>query len=670
MRQVFILMLLLPAFVIPAQELPQTLQVQAEEFTLANESEPEDDQWVLDMEDLLRHPINLRTAGIDELQRLRVLDAIQVQSFFQYVRTLGPPENIYELQAVPGWTPGLIRKILPYIRVGVTEESDRLRQRFSEGRHELVTRTVISPEASNGFLENKFAGGPLKFFARYRYQFQNLLQWGFTLEKDPGEKWLGGKQGIAFDFLSGHILIRKWKGIESLLLGDFTVNQGQGLTQWQSISFGRGAEIAQLRRQGTAFRPYSSAGESQYMRGAAMTMRKGKWRTGIFISKKKMDANISVDIQTGERKITSLQTSGLHRTENELSDRRSAGLFSAGGHVQFLREQGAAGLNFVYHHIDKPFQRNPEPYNIFYWSGRNSGNLGIDFYHTWRNMHVFGELATDLRLNKAFVGGTMIHLDRKVDAGIVVRCLSRHYASLYGNVFSSSTQPHNEVGAYLSLTARPANGWKIDFFADLYCFPWLRYRVDKPSVGREFSLQGQYQPTKKFSMLTRFRYKATEGNSDGILPTHEVSEQQQLNWRSHFSFMAVNGIEVRVRFEQNYLLPGREEGFLFYTDWIIRPLGRKWGGSVRFAVFETGGYDSRIYAFESNVLYGFAIPAFSGRGHRYYFNADLDISRNLKAWVRWAFTQFRDRNSIGSGVDEIPGSQRSDLTLQLRLNID
>ena len=48
-------------------------------------------------------------------------------------------------------------------------------------------------------------------------------------------------------------------------------------------------------------------------------------------------------------------------------------------------------------------------------------------------------------------------------------------------------------------------GWRVDAYADVYKFPWLRYRVDAPTTGKEYMFQLTYQPNKIFSIYSRLR---------------------------------------------------------------------------------------------------------------------------------------------------------------------
>lgn len=85
--------------------------------------------------------------------------------------------------------------------------------------------------------------------------------------------------------------------------------------------------------------------------------------------------------------------------------------------------------------------------------------------------------------------------------------------------------------------------------------------------------------------------------------------------------------------------------------------------------FETGSYDSRIYAYESDVLYSFSIPAFSGKGYRFYLNLSFAASKRLTCWLRLAQTYYPDQSKIGSGLEEINGSRKTEVRAQLKFDM-
>ncbi len=105
----------------------------------------------------------------------------------------------------------------------------------------------------------------------------------------------------------------------------------------------------------------------------------------------------------------------------------------------------------------------------------------------------------------------------------------------------------------------------------------------------------------------------------------------------------------------------KESGFLTFMDFIYKPMLANYSGVLRLQYFETDSYDSRIYAYENDVLYSYSIPAFSDKGFRYYLTLNYDLTKKLSFWLRWAQTIYKDKNSIGSGLDEIEGNKRSEL---------
>jgi hypothetical protein len=109
----------------------------------------------------------------------------------------------------------------------------------------------------------------------------------------------------------------------------------------------------------------------------------------------------------------------------------------------------------------------------------------------------------------------------------------------------------------------------------------------------------------------------------------------------------------------------REEGFLTYVETSFSP-SSKLKGNIRLQYFETGSYDSRIYAYESDVLYSFSIPALFGKGYRTYLNLQYNARKHVSFWVRLAQTVYRGRDRIGSGLDEINGTRKTDVKAQIQ----
>lgn len=649
---------------------------QLENITENNsDNETEDDSYLQQMQQFIKHPVNLNTANEDELKELKVLSPLQIQNLISYRNLFGKFIDVYELQAVPGFTIDLIQKIKPFITVATQQKlTESIKARLQNGEHSLLTRVTQTLEKSKGYkidsATNFYPGSPQKILLRYKYQFKNLLQYGLLAEKDAGEQFFKGKQKQGFDFYSAHFFLRNSGMIKSLALGDFTVNLGQGLTQWQSLAFKKSADVINIKREADVLRPYNSAGEIFFHRGAGITIQKNKLQATAFVSYKSIDANFITDtIPSTDDYISSLQTSGYHRTKSETDDKGIQKQLAFGGNIKYKFKGLHIGANAIQYKFKLPLQKDNDLYNLYALNGSTFGNYSVDYNYTYKNLHFFGEAAANTKMYKAFVNGLLLSTSAAVDMSFLYRNISPGYQSLYSNAFTESTAPSNEKGFYAGISIHPSGPWQITAYADFFKFPWLRFRTDAPSTGGDYLVQLNYNPNKNVSIYSRFRAesKATNFNVDNLtIPS--VLLQPRKNWRTQLSFKVKPEITVRSRAEIVWFNNGNttEQGFLAYTDVFYKPLLKSWSANARLQFFETESYNTRLYAYEQDVLYSYSIPVFYNKGLRYYLNGSLDITKKTTLWLRWSQTVFKGKIANGSGLDEIPGSTKTEFKLQLR----
>jgi hypothetical protein len=518
----------------------------------------------------------------------------------------------------------------------------------------------------------KYLGSPQRAYFRYRYNYKNLLQYGILGEKDAGESFFRGAQKFGFDFYSIYLFVRKIGKIHALAVGDFTVNMGQGLIQWQSLAFKKSAEIVSAKRQSAVLRPYNSAGEFNFHRGVGITIRQQCWEASIFGSMRNLNANKDIDTNSHEV-ISSFLPSGNNRTENEIVDRHNIRQTAFGATFQWQNDVIKLGLNTVYYSFSLPVRKRDEPYNLYAWKGTNWYNASIDYQYTYRNFHFFGETAVDKNFNKAFMHGVLVSADAKVDLSIVHRHISSAYQAVNGNAFTENSSPSNEQGIFVGVTLRPTQGWRLDLYGDIYTFPWLKYLVDAPSRGRDWMCQLTYTPNRQVELVSRFRHEVSMKNLSAQpgqeFITNFPSKVSKTNWRVQLNNTLTPALTIRNRIEAVWYSrqpDSSEAGFLTFFDIIYKPMRKPYALVARLQYFETDGYNSRLYAYENDVLYGSSIPALFDNGFRYYLTTSYDLRKNLSIWIRWAQTVYRNKNSIGSGTEEITGNRKSELKFQVR----
>jgi len=664
----------------PVEPTPTTTTVeqQLENITENSEdAETEDDSYLQQLNQLQKNPVNINTADEFFLKELRMLSPMQVQNFLAYRSVLGNLISIYELQAIPGWDLATIQKIRPFITVsnsqGLIED---IGERLRNGDHSILVRVSQTLEKSRGYIldsstaKNFYPGSPQRVFVRYKYTYKNLLQYGFVGEKDAGEEFFKGSQKQGFDFYSAHFFVRNAGIVKSLALGDFTVNMGQGLTQWMSLAFKKGPDIMAVKRQSSVLRPYNSAGEIFFHRGAGITIGRNNWQATVFGSMRKVDANFNADTSNSQDDfISSLQTSGLHRTKNEVEDKGAQRQLAFGGNFSYRLNRLRVGVNAVQFNLKYPLIKASDPYNLYALSGKKFGNYSADYSYTLKNMHFFGEAAITNKNYPAFVNGLLLSVANNIDMSFFYRNISKGYQSLYTNAFTEGTFPTNEKGFFTGISIRPNNNWRIDAYADVYRFPWLRFRVNAPSEGKDYMVQLNYKPNKVFEIYTRYKTESKYINYNPDLQTlSPVVAQPRKNWRTHLSYKLNPAFTIRSRAEIVWFDkkgPAAEQGFLIFADVLYKPLMKRFSGNMRLQYFETEGYNSRLYAYENDVLYSFSIPVFYDKGYRVYANVNFDLTKKITLWVRWARFIYPEKDKVGSGLDEIENNHRSEVKLQM-----
>ena len=382
---------------------------------------------------------------------------------------------------------------------------------------------------------------------------------------------------------------------------------------------------------------------------------------------KNLDTRAST--QTQDDFITSLQTSGFHRTKSEVADKGIQHQLAFGGNIAYQIKSLHVGLNAIQYNLKFPLQKQPEPYNLYALAGKSFGNYSTDYSYTYKNLHFFGEAAITDKKYKGLLNGLLISAASNVDLSFVYRNISKGYQSLYSNAFTENTLPTNEKGFFSGITIKATDAWRIDGYVDVYRFPWLKFRVNAPSTGSDYLTQITYKPNKLFEIYTRFKSEKKGINfNPNDLTLSQVLAQPRQNWRTQISYKLSSIFTFRSRVETVWFdKKGKasERGFLMYTDVLYNPPLKPLQGSIRLQYFETDGYNSRLYAYENDVLYSFSIPLFYGKGYRYYINLNYDITRKLTIWARIAQYFYPGQKNTGSSLDEINKNHKTEAKFQM-----
>jgi hypothetical protein len=617
-----------------------------------------------------RSPLNINLASKEQLQELFFLSPVQVKSILSHREENGLFIDVLELQSVPGFDPQTLRWLLNFIVVLPPGElkSISLSKLIKKAEHDIMFRFGQVLEKQSGFsssslTEGTYTGSAMRIFTRYRYSYSNVLFASINMEKDAGEPLSFSKGGRGFDFYSANISYRGNGIVRKVIAGDYALQFGQGLSMWAGAGFGKGANLSTIAKQDVGLRPYSSVNESLFMRGIAGTFRLKAISFTPFYSGRRIDAGMA---ESG-LEVSSMQVSGLHRTRTEILNKNALSQRVYGANAQYNTGDLSAGITAYRTQFSIPFAEGKSLYQQYNFKGAILDNMSMNYSYTFRNSYFFGEAAHSLNSGFAVLNGFLSSLAAPVSLVMLYRNYEKNYHSFFNQGLAEASNAVNERGFYSGLAIKFNRQWELYTYSDFFRFPWLKFRVDGPSSGYELFGQITYTPGKRFKLIGRFRQQIREENTEDSGPGLDIIEKQNL--RVEMTYKISNDFTIRnraeiVRYHKGNLDP--EFGFLSFQDIIYDPMGSKFSGNLRCAFFETSGFNTRIYSYENDVLYSYSVPAYQGKGVRFYINCRYTISRRTDLWLRYALSSYTNQETIGSGGDLINGNKRSDIRLQLR----
>lgn len=621
MRCVFTFMVYL--FLVPCMQGQERLLEQMMEDQAIAEEEREQEEDLQQLHIFLKKPVNLNVAERDLLSLFPFLTAQQIEQFVIYRRMVGPLVDVLELQAVPAWDVETVRRIKPFVTVAIEEPLQvRLQREISKARQQLLLRTT--------------AGRDPSLLLRYGAQLPNL-RFGFSMDKDRGEKLFQPGKGISF--FSAHASIKGKGLLKHLLVGDHLVNLGQGLMLWQGRGFRKSGATVMVKRQLPVFQEYRSSDENRFMRGFAVSLGRNRVGADLFLSRNLQDANVGID-STGKKEVKSFLYSGIHRTEGELNDKNALEVLSAGISIHYSYRHFRIAYQEVGHRFSIPINRGTDFYELLSFRGNRMHGRSLSYHHTWRNMHCFGEVAMG-GMGTAMLNGIMVAADKKLDAAIVGRRIGRNYSAYGANAFTEYSGVSNEEGIYVGLQWRPLPTVAVDVYADHFRSPWLRYRVDGPSIGSDRHLQFSWRPTRQSLLLIRWRRDEKMQNISAETAMRGIAIVPRETLRVHLERRLTELLEWRSRLEWVWTRPAGgipENGFYMYTDVFFRHRKQPFSGNARLMFLATGGFASRLYAYENDVMFYSLIPSFYGKGIIAYMNIRIQPTDRLGLFLKWHFT--------------------------------
>lgn len=549
-------------------------------------------------------PVDINRATAEELEQLYLLTDFQIVSLMEYRERSGPVLSLTELQLINGFDAGTAQLLAPFIEFGTSVG----RNAGGGGRRHLDMDTELLAKWSLAEGKEEYIGPPFYSQLKVKSTAGGRFRAGFTLEKDAGEPVSGRGRLPLGDFFSWHlqakdVSIGKKLSVSNVVVGDYSVRFGQGLTVWNAFSMGSGTTMQSVYKRGARIAPYASSDENSFFRGGAVTLRRAAgaaswYETTLFFSMKNVDARLS-----GNR-YTSLPSDGLHNTESLMETRKRLGELAYGANISYRGRRFSAGVNWTGYGYNAWNGRKVQDYNRYQMFNGQYGNFSADMTAILGKARIFAELAMDYGGAYALLAGVLFKAGRW-DCAVTGRSWSKRYIAPYAGAYGTGSSCSNQDGVSV-LVQRSAGNVGLSFGGDYTHYPWKRFRVPEPSSctakvwGRIGNLSGRSTWNMKIY-----------GNWGSYGNTYKYGVKW-LYGRSLMKWLALKG-------RGELLCAGAgATGFAAGADMDMKVCGGFLRVVMRGAYYCCREWAGRIYMYEHDLPSSFSSSLLYGKGFDWY----------------------------------------------------
>ena len=608
-----------PAAAATAPAAPAAPAEDALEDILGNAEDEKSYEEVIDLLDTtLRQPVNLASAGRDEIARLPYVSPWLADSIVA-ARQRGDLRSVSDLGRIAGVDERLVELLAPFIIVRPPAKAGM------PIKNNVRLRVVASPP-TDSFTE-------MKTFGAYAIDATRLRA-GVLVEKDKGEKMVNDFQAYYVE--------KDWRP-GTIVLGDFVLSAGHGLV----FSDGSGVSPTtvdpwRFSRGRFGLRPATSSEENFMFEGAGAIYESGRFGVALALSRSRLDATLDAD-----GKVSALGQTGLHVTRSEVAGRNALKETLIGAAARYASGAAQVTLTLSRAELDRELDLGS-----IRWSkdkARFAGSADL-WWQSGRTI-TFGEVALCQGGGPALLGGIA---SERQDVRVLVlgRDYSESYLSLHARPFAFySGIGQGEQGLFTGIVFRPSPVGSVSLGNDLHrrggdeegalaqsgseTFADIRIKAgdftftlgekfargeEPPSPVEIEELVGAFGPAPLISGDMSADVPADMAEAADI---DQTEESRRLRSRFDIQYAPVRKASFRFRYEaldatsSEGLISARSTSDLLRLDASLVPV-EPLTVKVGFYAFSIEDYASRIYQYESGLPYYPQLELLKSDGSRWY----------------------------------------------------
>jgi hypothetical protein len=210
--------------------------------------------------------------------------------------------------------------------------------------------------------------------------------------------------------------------------------------------------------------------------------------------------------------------------------------------------------------------------------------------------------------------------------------------------------------------------WKTGLVVDYARNPWLRYQVN--GVGRKYSTHiGITRHTEVMDLYIGYTYRQGEENYSAAFRYLEPLESTTKN-QVDLQLIVFQDDRFRFKSRITWLAVGNPSGetstgFGIQEEILCCFPHTEMKMTIGAILFNSEDYASGVYMYEPDLRYSAGSHTLYEEGIRSYLILRKKICNNFDASIKVARSWYSNKRLIGSGTEQLAGSERSEIKMQI-----
>jgi hypothetical protein len=405
---------------------------------------------------------------------------------------------------------------------------------------------------------------------------------------------------------------------------------------------------------GNEIRPYMSTEENKFFRGMAASLGFKNLELSVLMSKNSSDATLASASGSSGDYIENFYTAGVHNTPALLNKKDAVTQSAFGINLSYDTRNLKIGIVWSENRFSLPvLNTGDDPVEIYNFTGVRNSIYSLYYNCFIKNILLYGEFSANANRKYAAIQGISLLPSDRLSLNFLFRHYEPGYTAVYGNGPGSGSKPANEQAIMGNFLYEAARHLFISGGVEIKSIPWLKYRCSGPSYGIRKELRLRYLSTENLTLEATYNYRLAMVDNSEKPGIPEQKEMISRTVKSSIRYLFSDNLTLGIRADYKIADPSGGRGALLLQDLIFR--FRKYPLAVwfRYCLFKTDNWDSRLYAYENDLLYSFNIPALSGEGSRSYLMIKWNIGNFAEFRIKYVLTSLVTNANSVKNTDEI-----------------